>query len=182
MCNEGQKTNAECLLKVIIESFKIMKFIQTNKEDLAEKFMLSGVITIKRLHGDNLDEIDKIDPQWKGDYEKLKGKYPDERFWSGKNIADMAEAGGVLDIYKVFYKIISDRAHPTATSFFNYFEESQNGGTVKLQEDLSDLDKTLRSAFAFYYKIVDEVKNEFQTNQKEEFQKIWEKYQISERS
>ena len=182
LCNEGQNTNSECLLRVMIESFITMKFVQSNKEDLAEKFMLSGVITIKRLHGDNLDRIDKIDPQWKGDYEKLKGNYPNERFWSGKNIQQMAAAGGTLDEYEVFYRILSDRAHPTATSFFNYFEETPNGGIFKLQEDLSDLDSTLSSAFMFYYRIIDEVKNEFQTNQEEEFNKIWKKFQMIENS
>jgi hypothetical protein len=182
LSNEGQKTNAECLLRVILESFIIMKFIQTNKEELAEKFMLSGIMTIKRLHGDNLDEIDKIDPQWKANYEKLKRNYPNERFWSGKDIAKMAEAGGFSDIYKLFYKVLSDRAHPTATSFFNHFSETENGGVFKAQEELSDLENTLSSAFMFYCNILDEVKDEFQTNQEEEFGKIWEKFQMIKNS
>lgn len=184
LCSEGQKLNAQCLSRVIVESFIILKFVQTDRENLSDKFIHYGPIRIKRffenINEKNpivtplLEELKAIYPNWKDSYNEVKDKYPDEKHWAGKGmtIEQIAIKAGVHDIYNSFYRMLANTFHPSTTSLSNHLLQTPDGFAIALDDDVDTIGATLSSGFVFFYEIANEVQNEFGTEQEREFQQI----------
>ncbi len=198
LCNKGQQSNADSLLRVLVESFIVMKFVQTDKDSLADKFLHYGPVSIKRLFDTYnrtnnpfleplLKDFEKLVPDWKSAYEKVKGKYPKEAYWSGKTLREMAEAAGfiddskeikVVDIYDSLYKLLSETFHSSPQSFLEGMKKISDGWAIDPNEPIEKLDSTLVYAFTFFYDILVEINNEFNVQMDKEFEQIWKEFEV----
>jgi hypothetical protein len=185
--NEGHKNDASCLERVVVESFIVLKFLQTNKEQLATKFFEYATVGVNRfftLNSENpivrplKEEFDVLSSDWKKRYEEVKAQYPRENSWSGKNIETMAREGNTLEIYNSIYRFLSDMTHVTDGSLSSFPRKTDSGFAIEPNEDTSTKNAVLGLSFTFFYDILEEVRNEFNIDMKHEFEQIWQEFEI----
>jgi len=187
LCNEGQKNNAECLERVIVESFIVLRFVQTNKEKLATRFFQYATVGIRRffetLNAENpivhplKEELNIIAPDWKKRYEEVKALYPSERSWSGKSLDAMAQDANISEIYNSMYRFLSDMIHVSDGSLAGFLRKTDTGFAIEPNEETTTINASLGLSFTFYYDILEEVRNEFNINMKQEFDQIWKEFE-----
>lgn len=189
LCNEGQRTNALCLLRIIVESLINLKYVQTDKEELSELFLNYGTVGISRyfelskmedpMPTSHLEkELDKAFPVWRNILEKVKSKYnPKWDNWSGKSVKNMADLGKVLELYPDF-RFLSEISHPSVAAVANHTATNAEGSTIQLQEDTETINSALASAFKCYFNILVNIKNGFEIKLDKEFVETFKEFQL----
>jgi|GEM_PF-6286171 len=186
LCAYGQQTDAHCLLRTMVESYINLKYIQTNREPLAKRFLEYGFMNVyqffekaSREHPEQflpLLEWFNAQPNWKEKYLELKTVYPqDQRNWSDKNVREMAEKSNNLDIYPT-YRFLSESLHTSLSSLGSNISGSEGTQRIELYEDTRTIYFTLDLAFKAYYNILCEIRNEFGIKQSEELEQIVRKF------
>jgi hypothetical protein len=167
LCSEGYATEAMIILRSLLNLFINIKWLTSEEIDYCSvnyrmKRFADYDVVFRKKHKDNIIKFcpgvisENEHAYFDEEFEEIVKKYPkeanfDPKFWSGKNIFEMASEVSLENEYRILYSQLSEMEH-TGPSSKNQYIDFSHEGKMRINTGPKDKDitKVLVTAFSYF--------------------------------